>query len=265
MIQASVIQISIIIPVFNQSALSVRCLTSLLHHTQIARELIIIDNHSTDDTAAQLQRFQPLFINQGWHFQVIQNTSNVGFGRACNQGLKAAQGDYLAVLNNDTWLPPAWDQLLLHRQIELQSDLIGPAIDETPFDPQETPLKLQRMSARNKGKFRTSWVSILMFFPKQTLATIGLFDERYFVTYEDRDLRERMERAGLHYHQIGDCWIWHFSKGTRGRETMPPQYELTALQLFQKKWGFDPRLQDNTRLARLKKRWNKIKLKLGLF
>lgn len=257
--------ISIVIPVFNQSFLTDRCLSCLLENTEIARELIVVDNHSADGTPQLLARFESRFREKGWSFQVIRNEENRGFGRAVNQGIRAATGENVVVLNNDTWLMQGWDAVLSRRQRELGADMIGPVADETPYDSVETPRRLDRLARRNRGKSAREWMSILMYFPRKTLDSIGLFDERYFVTFEDRDLRERMDRAGMRYYQTADCWIWHFSKGTRGQTPMPSNYELEGLRLFREKWGFDPRLQEATRVARLKRRWKKIKTGLGLF
>ena len=158
-----------------------------------------------------------------------------------------------------------WDEVLLRRMSLLNVDMIAPHYDESAFDEIETPAKAERFIRRNLGKVHPDWVSILMFFRRPALESIGLFDERYFVTCEDADLRERMKRAGLRYCQVGDCSIWHFSKGTRGQVQMPSDYEAEGLRLFMEKWGFDPCAEDRTLPMRFRRRWKKVKTKLGLF
>jgi GT2 family glycosyltransferase len=262
-------KISVIVPVFNQSHLTQRCLASLQANTRWARELIVIDNHSTDNTPLVLDRFEKSFTTAGWAFSTIRYEVNQGFGRACNAGIRAASGDFVVILNNDTWLMPGWDEVLFRRMSKLKVDMIAPHYDESPFDERKTAEKALRFVRRNQGKVKSEWVSILMFFRKSSLYTLGEalgpFDERFFVTYEDADLKERMQRAGLRYCQIGDCSIWHFSKGTRGQVEMPSGYEAEGLRLFQDKWGFDPCAAERTLRMRLKRRWNKIKTRLGRF
>ncbi|MBI3535722.1 MAG: hypothetical protein HY072_09600 [Deltaproteobacteria bacterium] len=179
--------------------------------------------------------------------------------------MKACNKKYVAILNNDTWLMPSWNQVLLTRLAELDADMIGPYYDETPFDPIETPKKAQAFIKRNVGKFNKNWVSVLMFFKRELFNSIGEFDERFFVTYEDTDFRERMDRAGKKYFQVGDCYIWHLSKGTRDTQNLPTNYEQEGLHLFIDKWKFDPRIREHGLDARLKRRWSKIKNKMGYF
>ena len=254
-----------VIPVFNQVSLTEHCLESLLANSDVARELIVVDNASTDRTPAVLLAFQVRFAAQGWSFRVLRNEVNQGFGRACNRGIREAHGDFIGVLNNDTWLMPHWDRVLLMRAKALAADMVTPCYDEQPFEGRRTPVKIAAFIRRNRGKTKREWGSILMLFSRQALARVGLFDERFFVTYEDTDLRERMDRAEMRYFKVGDCVIWHHSKGTRGQQPLPKDYELEGLRLFVEKWGFDPRLREHTRGARLRRRWQKIKSKFGLF
>jgi GT2 family glycosyltransferase len=258
--------ITVIVPVFNQSHLTQRCLESLLKNSEIARELIVVDNHSTDDTPQLLERFRPHFESKGWSFRVLVNLQNQGFGRACNRGIRESKGSHLAILNNDTWVMPGWDSALLKNLTKLGAAMVGPHFDETPFsDLHELEDRARKFTQRNRGKVIPRWSSILMFFSRATLDQLQYFDERFFITYEDTDLRERMDRAGLTYYKVGDCYIWHFSKGTRAQKgALPSGYEQEGLRLFVEKWGFDPRLRENTRLARLKKRVERVKNRLGL-
>src|SRR5262249_3004749 len=96
---------SVIIPCWNQREFTQYCIQSLFRHTHHPWELIVIDNGSTDDTAAYLfgvQDASPLPVT------IIANKANLGFPAAINQGLHAARGDYLVLLNNDTVVTDGW-------------------------------------------------------------------------------------------------------------------------------------------------------------
>lgn len=259
------IRVSIVIPVFNQCQLTERCLQSLLDHTTRPLQLVVVDNASTDQTQEILTKFKVEFLRKGWAFQVIQNSQNCGFGRACNQGARASQGDFLGILNNDTWLMKGWDEVLIRRAQELDADLIAPFAYEGPYDPQSLPRYAESFVQRNRGKSSATWSSIFMFFRRASFEKIGMFDERYFVTYEDTDLRERMKRAGMKYFEIGDCLIWHFSKGTRESGLLPRDYEVEGKRLFVEKWGFDPAVFEATRAERWKRRLRRWKNRFGLY
>src|ERR1700677_4066136 len=101
---------SIIIPCWNQIEFTQQCLASLKEHTRPAWELIVIDNGSTDGTAAYLAGVRDM---ASVPVTVVTNTTNLGFPAAINQGLRLARGEYLVLLNNDVVVTDAWlDQLI---------------------------------------------------------------------------------------------------------------------------------------------------------
>lgn len=261
--------ISIVIPVYNQVHWTRRCLESLLKHSEVARELVVIDNHSTDDTPTYLRAMQAEFEKQGWKFSILTNAENRGFGRACNQGILASQGEYVALINNDTWQMPGWDQALVGAIERLGAAMVGPYYYEKGFDEDRMLAKARRFARRNTGKFREFWVPMFMFFRRSALAQVGNFDERYFVTFEEIDLRVRFDRAGLKYYMVGDCLIWHAVKGTRGHGNLiASTHEMEGRKIFMDKWKFDPeelRPGYFTWPERLKRRWRRIKNGVDFF
>jgi glycosyltransferase involved in cell wall biosynthesis len=101
---------SIIVPVCGQLEFTQQCLVSLKEHTRPAWELIVIDNGSTDGTAAYLAGVRDM---ANVPVTVVTNTTNLGFPAAINQGLRLARGEYLVLLNNDVVVTDAWlDQLI---------------------------------------------------------------------------------------------------------------------------------------------------------
>src|SRR5690606_36490206 len=73
-------------------------LDSLLWAKRDDIEVIVVDNASTDSTVQLLKNDYPTVV-------VVENSENVGFGKACNQGMQIAQGRYLLMLNPDTIAP----------------------------------------------------------------------------------------------------------------------------------------------------------------
>lgn len=91
-------RLSIVIVSWNSRAVLERCLRSILAATKsVSFEVIVVDNNSSDDTTAVLRK------RFGW-VHLVPNDQNVGFARACNQGMARALGEYLLLLNSDTYV-----------------------------------------------------------------------------------------------------------------------------------------------------------------
>jgi len=86
------VKVSIIILSWNTKQLLRNCLKSL---KGMVVEIIVVDNGSTDGSPAMVAKEFP-------QVKLIRNKKNLGFGAANNQGMKAAEGDYLLLLNSDT-------------------------------------------------------------------------------------------------------------------------------------------------------------------
>lgn len=111
--------LSIIIVSFNTSEITINCLKSIFedkglefdlektnNNEKAPTEIIIIDNNSKDDSIQKIKEFKK---NKKCELFIIENKDNSGFGKANNQGLKIAKGNYILLLNPDT--------LILHSAI----------------------------------------------------------------------------------------------------------------------------------------------------
>lgn len=90
--------LSIIIVSFNTADITINCIKSIYQDKglkEIPFEIIVVDNDSKDDSIFKITKFNK-------DIKIIKNSSNFGFGKANNQGLKIAQGQYLLLLNSDT-------------------------------------------------------------------------------------------------------------------------------------------------------------------
>ena len=90
--------ISIIIVNYNTEKLILECLKSIYERTfNVDFEIIVVDNASSDDSLEIISNVYP-------QVRLVKNNENIGFGRANNEGVKIAEGDYLFFLNPDTVL-----------------------------------------------------------------------------------------------------------------------------------------------------------------
>ena len=91
-------RVSIILVFFNQAALSLDCLRSIVSHCDVPAEVIVVDNASSDQTNALLERLDGV--------RLLRNPDNRGFVEAVNQAAAMARGEHLLLLNNDAELLP---------------------------------------------------------------------------------------------------------------------------------------------------------------
>lgn len=92
-------RVSIVIVNWKTPVLLARCLDSIKDDPQHRSfEIHVVDNFSQDDSVAMLKRDYP-------YVELIENSDNLGFSKACNQVIPHARGEYILLLNPDTVVP----------------------------------------------------------------------------------------------------------------------------------------------------------------
>ena len=91
-------QISVVIPSYNRLPTLIRAIDSVIAQTSKVDEIIVVDDGSTDNTAAEISsRYSQLNL---------LHQANSGVSSARNYGIKQAKGDWIALLDSDdSWLP----------------------------------------------------------------------------------------------------------------------------------------------------------------
>jgi len=226
------LELSIVIPCFNGVEYTAMCLASIARHTDESHEVIIVDNASTDGTAAH---FAATHDGEG---ALISNGRNLGFGVACNQGLAVARGRRVMVLNNDTIVTPGWFTAMnaaLERDPALgvavpRSNHVGgrqlldapgyaqapsPALDAFAAD------RNSRLAGTGHGASRVT--GLCMTFRREVLDRVGGFDPIFRVgNFEDDDYSLRARLAGYTLWICDDSYVHHF--GHRTFATLPDAY-----------------------------------------
>ncbi|MFO0972437.1 MAG: glycosyltransferase family A protein [Phycisphaerae bacterium] len=101
-VRSASVDVSVIIPTYHSAAMVVEAVRSALMQTRRPREVIVVDDGSTDDTAAVLAT---LAAADGDRLRVVRQ-ANAGPGAARNRGLSEARGAWVALLDaDDLWLP----------------------------------------------------------------------------------------------------------------------------------------------------------------
>lgn len=238
-------KVSVIIPVWNLFELTAACLESLAATAAGADiGVVVVDNGSTDDTVSQLEGLGKRLFGQ--NFCRVRLESNLGFAVACNHGAKAARGELLFFLNNDTtacqgWLPPLLEQmedrnigaagpLLLYPNGTVQhcgiafSPLNGFEHLYEHF-PGDHPLigKSRRLQA-------ITGAAIMV--PASLFQEAGAFNEGYLNGFEDVDLCFGLRQLGYKLALAPKSRIIHHTSQTPGRFDA----EKRNSQLLSQRW-----------------------------
>lgn len=223
--------VSIVIPAWNLWDMTLRCLESLARHTAPDHlEVIVVDNGSTDATVTDLASAgEALF---GPRFIAARLSENQGFARGCNAGARAASGDLLFFLNNDTlatenWLPPlraafnaprtgAAGPLLLtpdSERVQHCGIVFSPTLELTHLHalfPGDHPLA-------RKPRILQALTGAALMLPAALFHKFGGFHEGYINGFEDLDLCCAVRQAGLLSVSVPDSVIYHLASQTPGR------------------------------------------------
>lgn len=111
-------RVTILLILYNRAELTFLCLRCLYENLlQVPSEVIIIDNNSTDQTSRLLDKIEGA--------RIILNKENIFYSAAVNQGLRAANSDYVLLLNNDAQLIPGSVQAALNAIQAAPSNDVG--------------------------------------------------------------------------------------------------------------------------------------------
>ncbi|MCX6640779.1 MAG: glycosyltransferase [bacterium] len=240
---------SIIIPVRNKLEFTQKCLESLFAAVpQVSHEIIVVDNASDDGTATYLEQKQNEFLLT-W----IRNDPPKPFAASCNVGARAANGQYLVFLNNDTEAYPDWLDAMV--EVAERSPLIG-AVGAKLLYPDMTiqhagvafyrhksrnvigPFHVFRsfppdVVAVNKEREFQAVTGACLLTPKSVFEEVDGFDERYVNCFEDVDYCLTLREKGYKIIYTPRAVLIHHEGQTPGRK----EYENHSAQILFQKWN----------------------------
>jgi N-acetylglucosaminyl-diphospho-decaprenol L-rhamnosyltransferase len=174
-------------------------------------EVIVVDN----DSLTEPQRWENAYPQVRW----LLRKQNQGFGTAANEGVRAAEAEFLLVLNSDAWpIDEALDQMVDFLDANPTVAVVNPQLLSPSGEPQPIlgdasptlgrmlaarlsrvlPVARQRAVASDwTGTFDLQWPSgAVMLCRRQAWEEIGGFDEGFFLYFEDCDFGLRLRRGG---------------------------------------------------------------------
>lgn len=218
-------KIDIVLLTWNNSDLTLRCLTSMKEFTTQPYRIIWVDNGSErNEYAAVNNKLKELNID----FESIALRENLFFSKPMNLGLRASHSPYVVLLNNDVTFTGRWLSKLIEI-LEANPDigLICPVTDHI-----SCPARWQRIIRRMKlpikgspaayfnsrpseffaGNFLVSFFCVVI--RKTVIDKIGLICEELPVGGSDDDYCDRVREAGSKTAIALNCFVYHVHRAT---------------------------------------------------
>ncbi len=252
-------KLSIVVVNYNVKNLLKKCLESIFKYEKdIELEVIVVDNNSKDHSQEMLKRDFP-------RIKLIENKRNVGFSRACNQGIKQSQGRYILLLNPDTeFTSGGFKKMIDFMASKPEVGICGPKMMDQEgniqFSCRSFPSYLTAISSsqsilnrifpenflsqkyllREKDHSQISevdWVSGSCLLTKREMfEKIGLLDERFYMYVEDVDLCYRAKKSGFSVFYFPEVMvIHHIGKSTQKEEFIMQVEHHRSMYYFYKK------------------------------
>lgn len=242
-------KVSVVVLTYNNLELTKACLDSLLTQSHYPNlEIIVVDNHSSDQTPAFLTAWADGHPDR----IVILNADNKGFAAGNNLGLAAASGEYLVVLNNDTVVTAGWIKgLLRHLRDNKEIGIIGPITNNIGNEAKvstryeridDMPAEAAQMTRARMGEwFEINTLAFFcVMFPRSTYEKVGGLCEDYGLGFfEDDDYCRRVQRRGMRAACAEDVFVHHHmsaSFNTLGAAKKQALFEKNRA-IYESKWG----------------------------
>lgn len=214
--------LTIIVLTWNNFQDTAECLHSLRELDYPCYNVVLVDNGSTDGSIQKLQSIFP-------EVKIIKNAENLGYAGGNNIGIEYALSkdvDYIILLNNDTIVDASLAGELVRvscetanlgilgcvnyyyndrKRIQFSGGMFnwktGNIIDTTRHKIDEGQFQLLKEVDTVAGS--------CLFLPTTVIKSVGLLDNRYFLTFEESDLCCRIKKAGYKVYTHMGAGIWH--------------------------------------------------------
>jgi GT2 family glycosyltransferase len=248
-------QLSVVILNYNVRHFLEQCVLSVQAALEgIDGEIIVVDNHSSDDSCEMMKQRFP-------HIKLIENKENSGFPKGNNIGVAQAKGEYLCILNPDTVVAEdTFTKILAFAESKTDLGIVGCKLIDgtgnflpeskrgipTPFVAFTKVMGLYKLSdafgkyyASHLGENETGKVEILvgafMLMKTQTYYEVGGFDEDCFMYSDDIDLSYMVLKTGKSNYYFHETSVIHYKGESTVRDGLYMKRFREAMDFFYKK------------------------------
>ena len=191
-------------------------------------KIIVVDNNSTKDDSIN-------FVKSNFpKIKLIENSKNDGFAGGCNIGIVNSRSDYYLLINNDTKPKLDWLEELVKCTFNKKN--VGAIVSKVLFDKAgkeniinnagstlfpDKQWPVEEIGANqpdgpefNKEREITALCGASVLLSKKMLEDIGIFDESFFMYFEDTDLSWRGQKAGWKFYYCPTSIVLHEHSGS---------------------------------------------------
>jgi hypothetical protein len=214
--------ISVIVLNYNGRGFLNGCLTSLASQTYSDFEVIVVDNGSRDGSPEYIEENYP------W-VRLAKNDENLGFAGGTNVGIRAAKGEFIITLNNDSRADSRFIEELIKPMADPEVGVCAAKMLFPDGRINSAGICISRSGAAwDRGMFEPDrgqyeFVEEVFgacagaaLYRREMLDEIGLFDEDFFLYLEDVDLAFRARLAGWKCLYVPGARVIHHHGGTAG-------------------------------------------------
>ena len=237
----------------NRSATALTCLEKLAGQTQRPSRILVVNNHSADDTLEVLRSFQEKEEGLLRVIDLDDNLGNAGGMEIAMSEAFAEGADAVWILDDDSW--PESDALekLLEGTVSTDtiraSRVIDPATGELSWPlqiPEDGAWRLitssDELPHEESFQIRRSWLGALV--PRRIFEAVGPVNGALFLRGEDEDYPRRIERAGFKARLMRDSVLHH-----------PPGGKLLRWVIFGQEIVLEQNLSGDKLYYRLRNAW----------
>jgi GT2 family glycosyltransferase/glycosyltransferase involved in cell wall biosynthesis len=241
--------VSVVVLTYNNIEYTRACLKSLERFTNYSNwELIIVDNASTDGSPEFLSEY----VGHRETAKLILNKDNLGFSAGNNAGIKQASGDYVVLLNNDTYVTDGWlFDLIRHFRRDESLGVVGPVTNnignegriEINYDSMEGMAIASRKYVQEHSR-ELVYVDTAAFYcvaiKRDVIDKVGLLDEAFGRGFfEDDDYCMRARNAGYKVAIADDTFVHHHLSASFSALKAEERHLLfeNNKAVYEAKWG----------------------------
>ena len=238
-------ELSVIILCFNHLEYTKKCIESVLLNTNNKNyNIIIVNNASTDET---LEYLNHISLNNNL-ISVIHNTSNLGFSKGMNIGVKTTTSEYIILLNNDTIVNKNWDIELLNileenADVYAVTPITNSSGNESCVYVEHTDAldffdQISKIQSTLLSNFQSS--SLALFcgaFRRRNFIELDYLDENYINGWEDDDLYEKINKIKKKVIVTSQSVVYHYGSVTVGNLAYSNNDNNPNKLYFENKWN----------------------------